>query len=135
MNCRQARDLLPLYADGELDGAKRAGVAEHLRQCPRCRERLELDIRLAAELAAYGPEAAGHVDLRSKVMAQVDRERRRQPIRRMALRLGNVAVGLVVSAVAVALLVGIALTVRPLAERARRCRDGSSPATWRPGRR
>ena len=118
MNCRQARDLLPLYADGELDGAKRAGVAEHLRQCPRCRERLELDIRLAAELAAYGPEAAGHVDLRSKVMAQVDRERRRQPIRRMALRLGNVAVGLVVSAVAVALLVGIALTVRPLAERA-----------------
>jgi len=127
MNCRQARDLLPLYADGDLDGARQAAVAEHLRQCPRCRKRLELDIRLAAELAAYGPEAAGHVGLRSKVMTQVDQERRRQPIRRMALRLGNAAVGLVVSAVAVALLVGIALTVRPLAERAWRGQPVAGP--------
>ena len=129
MNCRQARDLLPLYADGDLDGARQAAVAEHLLGCPACRERLDLDIRLAAELAGYTPAAAapaGHTALRSKVMAKVEQERRRQPIRRAALKLGNAAGWALVSGVAAALVLAIAITVRPLAERAWR---GPAPAT------
>lgn len=129
MNCRQVRDLLPLYADGELQSSVEASVAGHLLGCPACHERLDLDIRLAAELAAYTPApatAAGRTALRSKVMAKVEEERRRQPIRRAALRLGNAAAWALVSGVAAALVLAIALTVRPLAERAWR---GQAPAT------
>lgn len=129
MDCRQASELLPLYADGDLEGAKREAVAEHLQTCPACRRRLDLDTRLAAELAVYTPApatAAGRTTLRSKVMAKVEEERRRQPIRRAALKLGNAAAWALVSGVAAALVLGIAITVRPLAERAWR---GQTPAT------
>ncbi len=36
MNCDQAKPLLPLYADGELDAARVLELEAHLRSCPTC---------------------------------------------------------------------------------------------------
>jgi len=36
MNCPQARPLIALYADGELDAARILELEQHLRDCPTC---------------------------------------------------------------------------------------------------
>jgi hypothetical protein len=121
MSCRQVRELLPLSVDGDLDSVREALVARHLASCPACRERAGLDCELAERLAAFSPAAdlaARGAALRSRVMGQVEKEHRWWPWRRMALRLGNAATWLMVSAVAAALVLAIAVTWRPLAERA-----------------
>ncbi|MHB1132750.1 MAG: zf-HC2 domain-containing protein [Chloroflexota bacterium] len=51
MNCQQARELLPMYEDGELDAPQRQAVEEHLADCPDCRRLLTLQGRLPAMLA------------------------------------------------------------------------------------
>ncbi len=41
MDCDVIRDLLPLYADDACSEKSREAVAEHLRDCPSCREMLQ----------------------------------------------------------------------------------------------
>lgn len=47
MECRQARELLSPYLDGELMPPERGRLEEHLQSCPDCREELENLRRLA----------------------------------------------------------------------------------------
>jgi predicted anti-sigma-YlaC factor YlaD len=48
MKCHEAQELLSAYLDEELSGNKRASVAEHIRNCPRCRE----EVAFFAEMSA-----------------------------------------------------------------------------------
>jgi anti-sigma-K factor RskA len=41
MNCRDAQEILNDYVDGTLPAGMRDQVAEHLEQCPKCKEELE----------------------------------------------------------------------------------------------
>jgi anti-sigma factor RsiW len=41
MNCREARSLLPLFLDGELDGRQLRNVALHSTRCPPCERELQ----------------------------------------------------------------------------------------------
>jgi len=41
MQCENARDLVPLYADGELSEAQAAPLRRHLMDCPTCREHVQ----------------------------------------------------------------------------------------------
>jgi anti-sigma factor RsiW len=56
MNCNQLSELSPLYLAGELDGARAAQFAEHLRSCSPCsaemREFKDLDARLCEAVLA-----------------------------------------------------------------------------------
>lgn len=51
MNCTRVREILPLYAENDLDRPELDGVARHLDDCAECRARLELDRELATALA------------------------------------------------------------------------------------
>lgn len=62
-------------------------------------------------------------------MAEVEKERRRQPLRRALLSLGNAATWTAVAAIAIALVLAISISARPLAEKAW---PAASPATATP---
>lgn len=51
IGCEEALRLLALYVDGELGGAERAGVEDHLSTCRSCYSRAEFERRLKNELA------------------------------------------------------------------------------------
>ncbi len=134
MNCRRVRELLPLYADGELEGPALAPVTAHLAGCEACCRRLAADRELAARLAALpaaedADRVAAHV--RERVMDEVEKKRRWQPFRRLAERAGNVTVWVGMSALVLLLVVGLAITWRPLVER-RRQGASTSMATATP---
>ena len=62
MNCQRIRDLLPLYADDELEAPYREIVSEHLKGCEECLRRLAVD-REACRAASAGQgccHRAGH---------------------------------------------------------------------------
>ena len=58
MQCDRARDLLGASVDGEVTGAERQAIAEHVRSCPRCAAEAEDIRRLSRQVAAVGREAA-----------------------------------------------------------------------------
>jgi anti-sigma factor RsiW len=41
MKCNEILDKLVLYSEGELDARDTAEIDRHLRDCPKCRQRLE----------------------------------------------------------------------------------------------
>ena len=49
--CRALQDLLPWYATGRLDPAEHARVEAHVAGCPDCQAELQVERRLAAEVA------------------------------------------------------------------------------------
>ena len=121
MHCRRIRELLPLYADGDLECPEAEAVARHLENCGECQERLALDRELAVALSEMPPVAAAEamaLRLGRKVMGQVNRERCPGPLWTAAGRLGNVVGWAAVGVVAAALVLAITLSWRPLAERA-----------------
>ncbi len=70
MKCNQARPLLSLYFDGELDAPQRAQVDMHLRTCPACAARLDDYAQLGHEIRAL-PRIPAPAQLRAGVMGQV----------------------------------------------------------------
>jgi anti-sigma factor RsiW len=59
MNCSDARPILPLYLDGDLQEAERHRLDVHLETCPECRRELELleaSWQMLGELDEIEPE-------------------------------------------------------------------------------
>lgn len=53
MNCREARSLLPLFLDGELDGRQLRNVALHSTRCTECERELQQLERLQDLVVGY----------------------------------------------------------------------------------
>ncbi|MGE5247790.1 MAG: anti-sigma factor family protein, partial [Verrucomicrobiota bacterium] len=58
MDCRNARELLGAYHDGELAGADRDRVAAHLERCAECAALLEALRRIDGAVEAPDPGPA-----------------------------------------------------------------------------
>ena len=58
MQCDRARDLLGAFIDGELAGAERQAMSEHVRTCARCTTEAQDMRQLSRQVAAIGREAA-----------------------------------------------------------------------------
>ena len=64
----EAEELLPWYANGQLDATDRAKVEAHLSSCAHCRQQLVLDRQLIDEFQAMTPEVeSGWARLRNRV--------------------------------------------------------------------
>ena len=64
----EAEELLPWYANGQLDATDRAKVDAHLSSCAHCRQQLVLDRQLIDEFQAMTPEVeSGWARLRNRV--------------------------------------------------------------------
>lgn len=76
VDCAEARDLLHLYADGELGAEERAAMVEHIGRCDRCRDELASIEALRSRINAAGPHAVP-AELESRITAALDAESRR----------------------------------------------------------
>jgi hypothetical protein len=79
MNCKGAAEFLPLYAAGDLDGARAGQVASHVAACGGCRrvvDELNESRALLAE-AFETPEfgAEFYAGIRSSVLERISRDR------------------------------------------------------------
>jgi anti-sigma factor RsiW len=63
MNCREARALLPLFLDGELDGRQLRNVALHSTRCTACEQELQQLERLQDLVVGYVNAQTETVDL------------------------------------------------------------------------
>ena len=78
----QFEQELTRYAMGELEGAERASVEEHLEECAACRRELE---EIRGEMALLALEAGGPAPpqrSRERLMAAIAREPRMRPVER-----------------------------------------------------
>jgi hypothetical protein len=67
----EAEEMLPWYANGQLDQADRERVEEHLSACASCRRQLDLERRLIDEFQAMVPEVeSGWARLRKRIETQ-----------------------------------------------------------------
>jgi anti-sigma factor RsiW len=67
---REAEELLPWYANGQLGDVDRAKVDAHLSSCPHCRQQLVFERRLIDEFQAMVPEVeSGWARLRNRIQA------------------------------------------------------------------
>lgn len=69
MNCREIREVLSPYLDGELSPSEAAEVTVHLGACEICRGELQA-LRLTSRLAASLPARRLKMDLAETVVAQ-----------------------------------------------------------------
>lgn len=83
--CRnlEVRDLLPALARGELRGAERAAVEEHLATCAECRAELELVRDLASALRNVPPVDTARI---AQTVVRAARDQRDAPISLDAIR-------------------------------------------------
>lgn len=100
MDCRDARRLIHMMLDGELQSKDEAVLLEHLRRCRRCAEELK-GLRAVVRRLGELPRPEPAPGLKRKIMARM----RRRAVPRLA------AAGLWASAAAAVLAVG-ALGVR-----------------------
>ena len=76
MECQEVREQLSAWLDGELDEATEAALAEHVDMCEACQREWR---QLTALESALGQLTAPvPLGLAEKVLAQVQRPRRRQ---------------------------------------------------------
>jgi anti-sigma-K factor RskA len=67
----EAEELLPWYANGQLDATDRERVDAHLSSCAHCRRQLELERRLIHGLESIVPEVeSGWARLRNRIEAR-----------------------------------------------------------------
>lgn len=63
MNCKKSRKALPLFLDGELPGARKAALEQHLGACPDCAAELrQMERALAAMDDLPSPELSDDFD-------------------------------------------------------------------------
>lgn len=68
---KEAEELLPWYATGQLDREDHALVEAHLSSCAHCRRQLALELHMVEEFASLTPETdAGWERLRRRIEAQ-----------------------------------------------------------------
>lgn len=73
----ETEELLPWYANGQLDAGDRTRVEAHLAGCARCQRQLNIDRRLVEEFRTIAPEVdSGWARLRRRIEAPVLRQRR-----------------------------------------------------------
>jgi len=63
IDCREARPLLPLFFDGELDGRQMRRVALHSTRCPECEQELHRFERLQDVMGDWIDSEIEHFDL------------------------------------------------------------------------
>jgi hypothetical protein len=65
---KEAEELLPWYATGQLEEADRSIVEQHLSACAHCRRQLAFEQRMIDEFAALSPEVdSGWARLRRRI--------------------------------------------------------------------
>ena len=101
----EAEELLPWYANGQLDAADRAKVDAHLSSCAHCRQQLALERRLIDEFQAMTLEVeSGWARLRKRieapafVPATAFRPRRSSPLAGVRAFLNRPAVAMLAAA-------------------------------------
>jgi len=68
---REAEELLPWYATGQLDEADRIKVEDHLSSCSECRNQLTLERRIVQDMRGSSPEVdAGWSRLRDRIESE-----------------------------------------------------------------
>jgi anti-sigma factor RsiW len=82
MNCRETRDLLNAYVDGELDSTGSLGVEKHVQACASCLVEVENLQSLSSAIQNGGLRFAAPPHVRKKVQAAV---RAANPVSRRAL--------------------------------------------------
>jgi hypothetical protein len=107
-DCRDWRELLGVYALGQLEGDERAGLEAHLDGCARCREELALLEPVARMLPHADPERFESApqpppELGTRIAATIAAERKLTEKRRRR-RFGGFALGGATAALAAAVL-------------------------------
>lgn len=73
LSCREARELVSDYIDGELPEATASALEEHLQTCPNCPPLYASLVQTLAELKALGEEP-GADELTRRVVAALASE-------------------------------------------------------------
>lgn len=107
--CRDWRELLGVYALGQLAGDERVGLEAHLEGCAQCRAELALLEPVARMLPHADPEQFESApqpppELGTRIAATIAGERRRQEKRRRRRVFGGFALGGATAALAAAVL-------------------------------
>jgi anti-sigma factor RsiW len=89
MDCKAARDLVPLYFDGELDRATARELETHLEDCAECRDALVALDGLRRALREDAPRYAATRELRERLQSELGqhRVRKSRPMQRPWLAL------------------------------------------------
>ena len=108
-NCRDWRQLLGVYALGQLQGYERAGLEAHLDGCAECREELALLEPVARMLPHADPERFESTpqpppELGARIVATIAGERQQTEKRRRRRVFGGFALGGATAALAAAML-------------------------------
>ena len=74
MSCEEVRELLPAYADGELDAARALAIEKHLAGCAACAARLQEARALSKALGTHAPYHRMPDALRARLSASLPRE-------------------------------------------------------------
>jgi hypothetical protein len=107
-DCRDWRELLGVYALGQLEGDERVGLEAHLEGCDRCREELALLQPVARMLPHADPERFESApqppaELGARIAATIAGERKQTEKRRRRL-FGSFALGGATAALAAVVL-------------------------------
>src|SRR3954470_10293838 len=108
-DCRDWRELLGVYALGQLEGDEKAGLEAHLEGCAQCREELALLQPVAQMLPHADPERFESApqpppELGARIAATIAGERKQTEKRRRRRLLGGFALGGATAALATAVL-------------------------------
>jgi hypothetical protein len=108
-DCRDWRELLGVYALGQLEGDERAGLEAHLDGCAQCREELALLQPVARMLPHADPERFESTpqpppELGARIAATIAAEQRGVEKRRRRRVFGGFALGGATAALAAAVL-------------------------------
>jgi AcrR family transcriptional regulator len=112
--CRRVRENLSAYLDGELQGAARRLIEEHLAECAECRTQLD-ELKETWRLLDELEEPIVHNDFRQEVLARARAEAQAEQVAREGNRRSLVA-GLAASAAAAVFLFGLYASSRPLSD-------------------
>lgn len=75
-DCAETRDLLPLYADGEIGPEERAALERHIGKCENCRAELDAIMALRSRIKTAGSHALP-AGLAERIGAALDTEEKR----------------------------------------------------------